>query len=685
MTNPLLEPFTLPPFSRIRAEHVEPALDSVLAANRRAIAERLTSETPFTWDTLVETLDDLDDRLARLWSPVSHLNAVANHEELRAAYNACLPKLSEYSTELGQNEALYQAYQSLADSAGYADLEPAQKKVIDNALRDFRLSGVSLPTEAKARYRELAAELSHLSSRFQDNLLDATQAFTRLITDEAQLAGLPESARMAAREAARSRELDGWLFTLEFPSYTAIMTYADDRTLRQDFYTAHVTRASDQGPHAGQFDNTDIMEKILALRHEQACLLGFSNYAEESIATKMARSTAEVTGFLSDLARRSLPHAHQDLETLRQFARDEHGVDTLQAWDLAYHSEKLRQKLYAFSEEEVRAYFPAPRVIQGLFELLGRLYGLQISQETGVDVWHPDVVFYRMADQTGQVRGFLYLDLYARSNKRGGAWMDDCVTRRQRQDQSVQLPVAYVVCNFTPPPPGKPALLRHEEVETLFHEFGHALHHLLTRMKHLAVSGIRGVEWDAVELPSQFMENFCWEPEPLTMLSGHYQSGEPLPAPLLDKMLAARNFQSGLQTVRQLEFALFDFRLHRDYDPARGGRIYALLDEVRQQVAAFMPPSFNRFPHGFAHIFAGGYAAGYYSYKWAEVLSSDAYSLFEERGPLDAATGQAFLQHILEQGGGRDAMTSFIAFRGREPTLDALLRHSGMAVEPALG
>jgi len=678
MNNALLEPFTLPPFSRIQPEQIEPAVDAVLAANRQAIATLLDSGTAFDWDSLVETLDELDDRLAKLWSPVSHLNAVANSDALRKAYNACLPKLSEYSTELGQNEVLYQAYQTLADSPEYARLNPAQQKVIDNALRDFRLSGVSLPPEQKSRYKALAAELSNLASRFQDNLLDATQAFTRLITDESLLSGIPDSARAVAQQAAMAKNTDGWLFTLEFPSYIAIMTYADDRSLRQDFYTAYVTRASDQGPNAGQFDNSLTMESILALRHEQARLLGFANYAEESIATKMARSTDEVTRFLTDLAQRSLPHARKDLESLQRFARDEYGMDDLQAWDLPYYSEKLREKLYAFSEEEVRAYFPAPHVIQGLFILLNKLYGLDVVAETGVDVWHPEVVFYRISDQTGQVRGFLYVDLYARSNKRGGAWMDDCVTRRHRKNHPVQQPVAYVVCNFTPPMPGQPALLRHDEVETLFHEFGHALHHLLTRMDHLAVSGIRGVEWDAVELPSQFMENFCWEPEPLALLTRHHQSGEPLPKVLLDKMLAARNFQSGLQTVRQLEFALFDFRLHKEYDPARGGRVYALLDEVRQQVAAVIPPSFNRFPHSFAHIFAGGYAAGYYSYKWAEVLSCDAYSLFEERGVLDPATGKAFLENILEQGGGRDAMTSFVAFRGREPSLEALLRHSGM-------
>ncbi|MGI9212880.1 MAG: M3 family metallopeptidase, partial [Methylococcaceae bacterium] len=525
MNNPLLEHFTLPPFSHIKPEHVEPAIDAVLAANRKAIAEMLNEPCHFDWANLVEALDDLDDLLSRIWSPVSHLNAVLNSEALRKAYNACLPKLSEYATELGQNEALYQAYQSLADGPEFDRLDSAQQKVIENTLRDFRLSGVGLPAAEKARYKELATELSHLASRFQDNLLDATQAFSRLLTDESQLAGFPDSARAAARQLASAKEQEGWLFTLDFPSYIAVMTYADDRQLRQDFYTAYATRASDQGPAAGQFDNTEMMDNILALRHEQAQLLGFDNYAEQSIATKMARSTSEVVEFLSDLARRSLPYARKDLDALRQFARNEYGLDDIEAWDLPYYSEKLREKLYAFSEEEVRAYFPAPQVIQGLFALLGKLYGVVIEPVHDVDIWHPEAGFYRISDQAGPVRGFFYLDMYARANKRGGAWMDDCVTRRRRNG-IVQLPVAYVVCNFTPPNPEQPALLRHEEVETLFHEFGHALHHLLTRMDYLGVSGIRGVEWDAVELPSQFMENFCWEPEPLAMMTGHYESGE---------------------------------------------------------------------------------------------------------------------------------------------------------------
>ena len=678
MNNPLLETFTRPAFSRIKPEHVIPAIDTIIESNRNAIKNLLSTPENHNWDSLISVLDDLDDRVGKAWSPVSHLNAVTNSDEIRNAYNACLPKLTEYSTELGQNEALYEAYQNLAKSDFFATLQPAQQQVIHHALRDFRLSGVSLPVEQKETYKKLASELAHLSSRFQDNVLDATQDYSQLITDASRLAGLPDSALAAARQSAANKGQEGYLLTLEFPSYIAIMTYADDRNLRLEFYTAYVTRASDKGPSAGRFDNSDIMEKILALRHEQARLLGFDHYADESIASKMAESSGAVIDFLEDLARRSLPHARKDLDELKRFALETCGLTDLAAWDLAYYSEKLRELRFSFSEEDIRAYFPAPRVIQGLFTILSKLYGLSITPESGVDVWHPDVEFYQVNDRQGRTRGYFYLDMYARPNKRGGAWMDDCITRRKMGDH-IQLPIAYIVCNFTPPTPGKPALLRHEEVQTLFHEFGHGMHHLLTLVDYLAVSGIRGVEWDAVELPSQFMENFCWEAETLALMSGHYETGDPLPADLLQKMLLARNFQSGLQMVRQLEFALFDFRLHKDYDPEKGGRVYSILNAVRDQVAALIPPDFNRFPHSFSHIFAGGYAAGYYSYKWAEVLSSDAYSLFEERGVMDPVTGQAFLENILEQGGGRSAMTSFVAFRGREPKLDALLRHHGIS------
>jgi oligopeptidase A len=678
MTNPLLESRELPPFSLIKPEHVRPAVEHILAESRAAIAALVEPGKAYTWDNLVEPLEDLDDRLNRAWSPVSHMNSVVNSDELREAYNACLPLLSEYATEVGQNEDLYQAYRAIAEGTEFAGLDEAQKKIIDNALRDFRLSGVDLPPEQKARYKDIAQELSQLGSKFSDNVLDATHGWSKHIEDESLLAGLPDSAKAMARQAAEAQGKTGWLFTLEFPSYIAIMTYADDRKLRREFYTAYSTRASDQGPTAGQWDNTEVMDKILALRHEEAQLLGFSNFAELSLATKMAPSTSEVTRFIADLAERSLPHARRDLEELREFAATQLGIHLPESWDLTYASEKLRQHRFELSEEEVRPYFPAPKVTQGMFDVVEKLYGLQIAEKNGVEVWHPDVKFYEIRDASGELRGAFYLDLYARAKKRGGAWMDECVTRRKLPNK-VQTPVAYLTCNFTPPTGDTSALLRHDEVLTLFHEFGHGLHHMLTRVDHLGVSGIHGVEWDAVELPSQFMENFCWEPEALALISGHYQTGEPLPQSLLDKMIAARNFQSGMQMVRQLEFALFDFRIHREYDPARPGRVYPILDEVRRQVAVVIPPAFNRFPHSFSHIFAGGYAAGYYSYKWAEVLSSDAYSLFEEQGIFNPEVGRAFLENILERGGSRKAMELFTAFRGREPRIDALLRHNGIA------
>lgn len=678
MTNPLLEAPTLPAFSRIKAEHVLPAMTRLIDEGRRAIDELLARGGPYTWENLIEPLEDIDDRINRAWSPVGHMNAVVNTDELREAYNACLPLLSEYATEVGQNDALYQAYQSVADSPAFASLDTAQQKIIENALRDFRLSGVALPPEQKERFKTIAQELSKLGSQFQDHVMDATQGWSRHIEDESLLAGLPDSARGMAAQAAAAKGLSGWLFTLEFPSYIAIMTYADQRDLRREFYTAYATRASDQGPNAGTWDNTEIMENLLALRHEEAQMLGFANFAELSLATKMAPGTAEVVEFLEHLAERSLPHARLDLAELREFAERELSIADPNAWDWTYASEKLRQRKYQLSEEEVRAYFPAPRTVAGMFAVVEKLYGITIRERSGVDVWHPDVRYYEIHDGTGNLRGSFFLDLYARAKKRGGAWMDECVTRR-RMANRVQTPVAYLTCNFTPPTGDTPALLRHDEVQTLFHEFGHGLQHMLTRVDHLGVSGIHGVEWDAVELPSQFMENFCWEPEALALISGHFETGEPLPKTLLDKMIAARNFQSGMQMLRQLEFALFDFRIHRDYDPALGGRIYPILDEVRQKVSVVIPPAFNRFPHSFGHIFGGGYAAGYYSYKWAEVLSSDAFSLFEEKGIFDPETGRAFLENILEKGGSRKAMDLFVAFRGREPSIDALLRHSGLA------
>ncbi len=675
MQNPLLNLDRLPAFSSILPEHVEPAIDQILADNRAQIEILLRGGNGYTWGNLVEPLDALEDRLSRAWSPVSHMNSVVNSDELRSAYNACLPKLSDYATELGHNEALFRAYQ---DVARQPDLDQAQRKLLDNALRDFHLSGVDLPADQKARFKAISQELSRLTSRYEENLLDATNAWSKQIDHAEQLRGLHPSALDLARQSAEQRGLDGWLLTLEFPSYYAVLTYADDQELRHEVYRAYATRASDQAQDHTEWDNSEVMEQILALRHELAGLLGFDNYAERSLATKMARSSDEVLGFLEDLARRSRPHGEQDLAELQAFAREQHGVEQLEAWDIAYYSEKLRHHRYEISQEDVKPYFPETRVIPGLFRVVERLFGLSIREVQGVEAWHPDVRFFEIRGHDGELRGEFYLDLYARPRKRGGAWMDVCLNRRFAADCD-QLPVAFLTCNFSPPVGSKPALLTHDEVETLFHEFGHGLHHLLTRIDYPEVGGINGVAWDAVELPSQFLENWCWEHEALGLISGHWETDEPLPDELYAKMRAAKNFQSGMQMLRQLEFALFDFRIHREYDPAQGGRIYEILDQVREQVAVVRPPAFNRFAHGFSHIFAGGYSAGYYSYKWAEVLSADAFSRFEENGIFDPDSGRDFLQHILERGGSEDAMDLFVRFRGREPSIDALLRQSGIA------
>jgi len=679
MQNPLLQMDDLPPFGAIRPEHVEPAVETVLAENRAEVARLLEGGGSYSWDNLVAPLEALDDRLNRIWSPVSHMNSVVNNPELRKAYEACLPKLSDYATEMGQNERLYQAFEAIRDGAEYARLNTAQQKVIENNLRDFRLSGVALPAAQKARFKELKAELSQLTTTFSNNLLDATNAWHKLITDEAGVTGLPESSKGMLRQAAERAGEQGWRITLEFPSYLAVMTYADERALREELYKAFVTRASDKGPHAGQWDNSEVMEAILAIRHELAQLLGFRNYAERSLATKMAEQPQQVLDFLRDLAGRSLELARADLAELHAFAREQHGMAQLQPWDLSYYAEKLRQEKYAISQEDLKPYFPEGRVVQGLFEVVSRLYGLDIREVQGVPVWHEDVRFFEIVDNRGLLRGRFYLDLYARANKRGGAWMDECIVRRVREDGSVQVPTAYLVCNFAPPVGDDPALFTHDEVQTLFHEFGHGLHHMMTRIDTAGVAGINGVPWDAVELPSQFMENWCWEREALDLIAGHYKTGETLPQPLFDRMIAAKNFQAGMQMVRQLEFSLFDFRLHLEYEPQEGARIQQILDEVRAEVAVVQPPEYNRFQHGFSHIFAGGYAAGYYSYKWAEVLSADAFSRFEEEGIFNRDTGLAFFETILEQGGSREPMELFVEFRGRKPTIDALLRHSGIA------
>ncbi|KPK11694.1 MAG: oligopeptidase A [Acidithiobacillales bacterium SG8_45] len=677
-TNPLLDFSGLPRFSQIRPEHVAPALEALLAEARAGRERLLSGNSTPTWATLVQPLEDMNERIQRMWSPAGHLNAVMNSEALRKEYDACLPRLSAYSTEVAQDERLYAAYKKIAASDEYQAFDSAQKKIIDNTLRDFRLAGAELNGDDKKRFAEIQQKLAQLGSSFQNNVLDATQAWHLHLTEDNQLAGLPEFARDMGAQAAKEKELDGWCFTLDGPSYLAFMTYADDRDLRQQLYQAYVCRASDQGPNAGKWDNGPVIDEMLALRQEAAHLLGFDNYAEYSLATKMARDVSQVLGFLQDLAGRSRPTASQEFTELSAFARDHDGTGTLSAWDIAYYSEKLREQRYAFSREELRPYFPESQVLPGMFEVIHRLYGMTVEPLTDVEIWHPDVKVYEIRQSDGIVRGRFYLDLYARSGKRGGAWMDDCVSRKRERD-TVQTPTAYLVCNFSAPVGNKPALFNHDEVITLFHEFGHGLHHMLTQVDYVSVSGINGVAWDAVELPSQFMENWCWQREALDVIARHYETGKPIPDDLLDKMHAAKNFQSAMQMVRQLEFALFDMRLHSEHDPQGDRSVQQLLDEVRAEVAVVPTPAFSRFQNGFGHIFAGGYAAGYYSYKWAEVLSADAFSKFEEQGIFNRKTGTEFLHSVLEQGGSRDPLELFIEFRGREPDVEALLRHSGLA------
>jgi len=672
--NPLIDYPALPPFSQIQPEHVLPAVEQLVAEGRARI-EQVLAEGNFDYAHLVQALDQEDDRLGKAFGPAGHLNAVAQNEALRNAYNSCLPLLSEYGTEVGQNAALCAAYQALRDSEQWSTLNEAQQKDIDNTLRDFRLSGVDLPEEKKAQYMANSKRLSELTSQFSDNALDATQAWSKHITDESELDGLPDSAKAGAADRAKADEKDGWLLTLDAPVFIAVMSHCKNAELRKEMYTAWTTKASDQGPQAGQFDNAAIMDEILALRHKQAQLLGFANYAEESLATKMARDVNEVVQFLEDLARRAKPQAEQELAELKAFAAEQ-GAGDLNPWDIGFWSERLREARYDISEEELRPWFPADTVINGMFSVVGKLFGIQFKQRTDVDTWHDDVRFYELVDDDGSVRAAFYLDMYARTGKRGGAWMDDARIRRRQPDGSLQTPVAYLTCNFAPPAGGKPGLLTHDEVVTLFHEFGHGLHHMLTEQDVSGISGINGVAWDAVELPSQFLENWCWTEEGIALISGHYQTGEPLPKEKLEKMLAAKNFQGAMQMVRQIEFSLFDMRIHAEYQP--GLSIYQVLNEVREQVAVIQPPAFNRFPNSFGHIFAGGYAAGYYSYKWAEVLSADAYSRFEEEGEFNEETGRAFRTEILAKGGSREPMELFKAFRGREPSVEPLLRHCGI-------
>lgn len=681
MSNPLLEVANshnaLPKFAAIKPTHIEPAIEQVIN-DAKSTVDKVLDTKQFTWQGFVEPLQRADERIQKVWAPVSHLNSVMSEPELRNAHDACLALLSEYATYVGQHQGLFAGYQALANGDEYSTLNRSQQKLINDTLRDFKLSGVDLPENEKKRYAEITSRLSELSSQFSNNLLDATHAWHYHITDETQLSGLPDSAIEAAKEAAQEAEKEGWLFTLDIPSYLPVMLYADNVEFRKAMYQAFVTRASDVGPNAGEYDNSDVMNETLALRHELANLLGFDNYAEMSLATKMAESPNQVLSFLNDLAERSLDQAKADYQAIENFAKAQ-SVQTLDAWDVPYYSEQLKQSEYAISDEQLKPYFPEHKVVDGLFSVVNRLFGIHIKEHKEIDTYHPTVRFYEITDANGETRGFFYMDLYARAGKRGGAWMADFVGRNRDSKGELQYPVAFLTCNFSKPVGDKPALFTHDEVLTLFHEFGHGLHHMLTQVDTGGVSGIDGVEWDAVELPSQFLENWCWEPEALADISGHYETGEPLPQNLLDNMLAARNFQSAMQMVRQLEFSLFDMKLHYEFDAAQGADIAGVLQRVREHVAVRIPPKYNRFQHSFGHIFAGGYAAGYYSYKWAEVLSADAFAKFEENGIFDRATGREFLHAILERGGSQPAAELFSEFRGREPDINALLRHSGIA------
>jgi oligopeptidase A len=672
--NPLLEFSGLPRYGSIRPGDVAPAIDQLLAENRDLIARLTGSSSPASWDGVAEPLANANERLSRAWGAVAHLHSVADSPAIREAYNANLPKITKYRTELTQNLDLYEKYKSLQASAEFASLSQAQRKIVENDLRDYRLGGAELAAEKKQRFGQIEEELAALEARFSENLLDATNAFSVFMEDRGELAGIPEDVMHAAEEEARKDGHEGWKFTLRAPSYVPVMQHAENRRLRETLYRAYVTRGSEFGKP--ELDNTAIIGRELRLRREKAQLLGYGNFAELSLVPKMADSPDEVLGFLNDLATRALPYAHKDYAELKEFARLDLGIETLNAWDIAFASERLRARRYEFSDQEIKQYFPENKVLEGLFQLVGTIYGIRIVPDVA-ETWHPDVRFFRICGGAGDLVGQFYLDLHARETKRGGAWMDEAITR-QRTAGGLQTPVAHLVCNFPAPVGNRRVLLTHDEVITLFHEFGHGLHHLLSQVEYPGVSGIRGVEWDAIELPSQFMENFCWEWSVLRDMTSHIDSGRALPRELFDRMVAAKNFQSGMQTVRQIEFALVDMHLHYDFEPDGPVTPLQLLESIRARVAVLVPPEYNRFLNNFSHVFAGGYAAGYYSYKWAEVLSADAYSLFEENGVLDPGTGARFRDEILAVGGSRAALESFKAFRGREPSIDALLRHNGM-------
>ncbi len=677
--NNLLNLKALPPFSKIEPEYMVEAIQAIIDDSRVAINDLVASNDKETisWSSFVLPMEAISDRLDRAWAPISHMNAVVNSGEIRDAYNACLPLLSEYGTEMGQHQGLYQAIKNLHDKADQLDLNAIQRKVLNDDLRDFKLSGVSLSEDKQKKYGKIQLRMSELTSKFEQNILDSTMAWHKDLDSADDLSGLPDPAIAAARQTAESNDVKGYRITLEYPSYLPIMMHADNRELRKEVYTAFCTRASDQGPHDKQYDNSELMPEIIKLRAELADLLNFESYGDLSLATKMANDKKEVFNFLQNLANKSKPQAEKEMQELQIYAHQKHGLENLEAWDLAYYSEKLKKEKYNISQEELRPWFPEDNVINGMFEITSTLFDISFKERKDVDLWHQDARFFDIFDSKGKHISSFYLDLYARKNKRGGAWMADCIGRRL-DSGNVQNPVAFLTCNFNGPVGDKPALFTHDEVTTLFHEFGHGLHHMLTKIDYASVAGINGVAWDAVELPSQFLENFCWVEEGLEKIAKHFKTGESLPKEMLDKLLAAKNFQSAMQMLRQIEFALFDFRIHSEYDSKNPNQIQEILDQVRNEVSVVAAPDFNRFQHGFSHIFAGGYAAGYYSYKWAEVLSADAFSRFEEEGVFNPKAGKDFLSEILEKGGSEEAGDLFKAFRGREPSVEPLLRHSGI-------
>ena len=675
--NPLLQKNTLPPFDKILVRHIEPAIDYIIDKNRKELKDIIKNTKNYTWKNFFQKIENMEDRLQRVWSPVSHLHSVADNNELRKAYNNCLTKLSNYSTEMGQNIDLFKTYDIFSKKSSFKNLSKSQKKIINNSIRDFRLSGIDLNIESKKIYKKIQNKLSELQTKFEENLLDATHAWKKHITDKNELSGIPDSVIALASETAKKENKEGWLFTLEAPFYIPVMKYADSSALRKEMYWAYTTRASEIGPNAGEFDNTKIMYDILEYRTKKSELLGFKNFANYSLETKMAKSTDEVLNFLTNLVDRTKKYAINEFKELEEFTSRLSGINNLKAYDILYYSEKLKQKKFSISQEELRRYFPIKQVINGLFSITKKLYDIEIRKRSGVQVWNNDVEFFDILDNKGIIIASFFLDLFSRQHKRGGAWMDECIVRK-KINSKIQNPVAYLTCNFTPPIDDKPTLLTHDEVITLFHEFGHGLHHMMTKIDYCGVSGINGVPWDAVELPSQFMENFCWEKEALDLFARDFETGKTIDNGLFKKMTKARSFQMAMQMIRQLEYAIFDFRLHLEYASRKDLDIQILLDEVRKYVTVVETPEFNRFQHSFSHIFAGGYAAGYYSYKWAEVLSADAFSKFEEKGIFNKITGKEFLKTILEKGGSCEPMEMFVEFRGREPSIEPLLKHIGI-------